>query len=50
MPATTTLQQTAQKLGISVNTLREYLAAKSAEVAPRNTPPMRQPLMPASGK
>jgi hypothetical protein len=42
MPTTTTLQQTAQKLGISMNALREYLAVKSAEVAPRTTPPMRQ--------
>jgi hypothetical protein len=47
MPTTTTLQQTANKLGISVNALREYMAAKSAEVAPRTMPPMRQL---ASGK
>lgn len=43
MTTTPTLQQTASKLGISVTALREYLAAKSAEVAPRNTPPARQP-------
>jgi hypothetical protein len=29
------LQQTARKLGLSVKTLEQYMAAKTAEVAPR---------------
>ncbi len=50
MSTTTTLQQNAQKLGISVNVLREYMAAKLAEVAPRTAPPQRQSSKLASGK
>ncbi len=32
------LQQTARKLGLSVKTLEQYMAVKTAEVAPRQTP------------
>jgi hypothetical protein len=34
----TKLQQTARKLGLSVKTLEQYMAAKTAEVAPRQQP------------
>jgi hypothetical protein len=37
------LQQTAQKLGLSVKTLEQYMAAKTAEVAPRQAPQRQQP-------
>ena len=52
MSNTTTLQQTAKKLGISVNALREYMAAKAAEVTPRVviTAPQRQSSALAPGK
>jgi hypothetical protein len=36
MPTTNSkLQQTARKLGLSVKTLEQYMAAKTAEVSPR---------------
>jgi hypothetical protein len=34
-PQPTQLQQTARKLGLSVKSLEQYMAAKAAEVAPR---------------
>jgi hypothetical protein len=32
------LQQTARKLGLSVKSLEQYMAAKTAEVSPRQQP------------
>jgi hypothetical protein len=32
------LQQTARKLGLSITSLEQYMAAKTAEVAPRQQP------------
>jgi hypothetical protein len=32
------LQQTARKLGLSVKSLEQYLAAKTCEVSPRQQP------------
>jgi hypothetical protein len=52
MSNTTTLKQIASKLGISVNVLREYMAAKAAEVTPRvaTTAPQRPSNALALGK
>jgi hypothetical protein len=52
MSTTTTLQQTANKLGISITVLREYMAAKAAEVTPRviTATPQRQSSALALGK
>jgi hypothetical protein len=35
MPTNSKLEQTARKLGLSVKTLEQYMAAKTAEVSPR---------------
>jgi hypothetical protein len=35
MPTNSKLEQIARKLGLPIKTLEQYLAAKTAEVAPR---------------